>query len=306
MGKFGLLIGNGFTVDFARANNLNSSNPLTCFDSEKINYNDFIENLPIVKSELIDNIQAANHYDVIKDYRIKYQNDTGAECQLRRFLATIYSKFQLNINSISLNEWKWFNWFKKNKFNLSFAISFNYDLLLERVLNESNIKYYRIGTIENKKRVPIFKPHGSIDFDVNPQMISGPNIWTTPISLNDCGRLHVVRQDEWMEPRIQADLIPPSSISNHLHLSWVREGLAVTERKAKEVSHFIIIGCSYCEVDRLEIDIILKMLKKRTKVIICDPFPSEPLINKIKELKLDFEVKSSESGLPWEGILPSA
>ncbi|PGP48798.1 hypothetical protein, partial [Bacillus thuringiensis] len=54
-----LLVGNGMTIDFIRNEkrnkiiNLDSSKPLSNFGSERISYESFIDNLPLVRDHLI-------------------------------------------------------------------------------------------------------------------------------------------------------------------------------------------------------------------------------------------------------------
>jgi len=297
-----VLIGNGFTIDFVKPNGLNSSQPLNCFDNEYITYDDFIDYLPEVKAKLIAN-QGGDHFRAIKEFREEYQYNNTAECQLRRFLAIAYSKLQITINELDMNQWKWFLWFKRNYFDLSFSVSFNYDLLFERVLRELNVKYYRTGTNEKKSRIPIFKPHGSIDFDLSRNSIFiGGDLWSITTALNDVEYLDIVSSEKWLEPRLEADIIPPLATNDHMNFQWYQEGLSIIKKKAKEISHFVIIGCSYCEVDRLEIDTILKSLKKGTKVILCNPHPIEELVERIQELGLVLEQQTAEY-LPWDGVV---
>ncbi len=296
-----MLIGNGFTIDFVKPNGLNSSKPLNCFDNEYITYDDFIDYLPEVKAKLITN-QREDHFQAIKEFRENNRSSIKAESQLKIFLAMMYAKLQMQMNQIDIIDWKWFKWFKKNYFDLTFAVSFNYDLLFERILKEVGLKSYRTGTSEQRSRIPIFKPHGSFDFDVGGLLNVRGSRWGYTVKNNDVRYLDIAPTEKWTEARFDPYLVPPLGINDHMNFQWYQEGLSIIKKKAKEISHFVIIGCSYCEVDRLEIDTILKSLKKGTKVILCNPHPIDELVERIQELGLVLEQQTAEY-LPWDGVV---
>ncbi|MEF2096425.1 hypothetical protein V3595_17315 [Bacillus sp. CFBP9009] len=321
MKKFALLVGNGFTLDFTVPLGLHSSFPLRNFNSLDISYdNDFMDHLPHIKEKLfgsdLSDFEAikkyilafkdieeeeralinAGKFDSLRDPKYKIARDSHV--QLRRFLAMAYSVFQLKVEQFDLSNWKWVQWLHENKSKLSFAISFNYDLLLENAFSLAGADFFRVGTNEFYKRIPLIKPHGSIDFDLPSNMIHTDNPWGVSATLNDAQMVHIVPKSKWLTPRIEADIISPSLHNIQMHLSWVRRMFEMYSKVVKELDTFVIVGCSYWDVDRFEIDYFLSLLSKRTKVYIADPFPNKELIKKIQGLGLSYR-KISPSGLPW-------
>jgi hypothetical protein len=300
MKKFGLLVGNGFTLDLVGPLGLHSSFPLQNFNNRDINYNDFIEKLPAVKDELFG--QSVSDFDAIRNYISLNHHDVNKDCQLRRFLALSYSSFQVIVDSYihQMMNWKWTRWLKENRKGLQLAISLNYDLVLENALRVANISYRRIGSNEPLGKVPILKPHGSIDFDVQGFVggLSPDNIWTIHTRLNDAGYVNVIPKSEWLLPRFEADIIPPSLHNIQRHLRWVDEMFKVYAMQAGRLDSLIIIGSSYWDVDRPEIDYFLQRLNKKAKVYIMNQNPHPELIKTIQSLGLSYETFGFED-LPW-------
>lgn len=300
MKKFGLLVGNGFTLNFIESQGLNihSSYPLKNFNSLEINYNNFIEYLPFVKNELFG--QDKPDFDVIKEYTSKYAIDSFEVGQLKQFLSLSYSKFQMILDKYDYSSWRWTNWLQQNQEQLVCAISFNYDLVLERTLKNAGIPFSRIGTNESPKKVSLMKPHGSIDFGLSKRafLLDFRSIFNSTSYLNDAGILEIVPKWEWPLPRTQADIVPPS-VSNFQHqLSWVKTNFQEFKTKASEINALVIIGSSYWDVDRPEINFFLEHLQKDSIVYIANPEPDRELIKMIVSLGLTYEPFGFDE-LPW-------
>lgn len=322
MKNFGLFVGNGFTLDFVQPQGLHSSFPLRNFNSLEIQYEpDFIEHIHYVKerllgSDLPDFHAIKNYIDTFRDVEeefwylfdtksyeyfreSKYDLAHEMHIQLRRFIAMAYSVFQLEVDKLNnMSNWRWVKWIKENKDGLSIAISFNYDLILENAMSLAGIPLFRVGTNESFRKVPVLKPHGSIDFDLPNNYIVADNVWSIHAALSDTQLVKVIPKSKWLSPRIEADIISPSLRNIQIRLSWVRRMFELYSRIANELDCFVIVGCSYWDVDRDEIDFLLSYLHRKTKVYIADPFPNKDLIKKIQSLGLSYrEVKPN--GLPW-------
>jgi hypothetical protein len=307
MKNIGLIIGNGFTRDFSDSLELNSSKPLHCFGSSKINYDNFIDYLPAIKKELISNSPAENDFIAIEEYLLKFKNHNDEHCQLRRFLAISYSLFQLETRNHNKINWKWYRWLRKYRNKLSFVISFNYDLILEDTLRLAGSRYFRVGSTEVPLGVPIIKPHGSIDFDIEPILDFGSerSFWSSVVDLNDInGHVRVIPQNEWLKPRYQADIIPPSQ-NNYLlqhELRWVKAGFETYNKIVKQpfntIESLVIVGHSYSLPDRKEINFFLDQLKKKTKIYIVGLDKRSPLIEAITNRNLEYYLINHEE-LPF-------
>lgn len=325
MKNFGLLVGNGFTLDYCKPHGLDSSSPLKNFKNIDIHYsNDFMMHLPNVKSKLIDSnlndycaiqnyINSFKHieeefryhkqkknYSVFKDP--KYSVAMQLHVELRRFIAMAYSVLQLKLAQYDdIRNWKWVEWFIRNRDLLKFCISFNYDLVLEESLDTAQIKYYRVGTNETIRQIPVIKPHGSIDFDLNNLYIlnnGSDYFWNLVATLNDTAAVEIIPKAKWLNPRNEADIILPSLHNFQIELSWIRRMFDQYLIFVKNLEAFVIIGCSYGEVDRPEIDFFLQHLNKDSIVYVIDPDPKVELKLKIQSLGLIYR-ESNESGFPW-------
>ena len=300
--KIALLVGNGFTLDFINSQNvdIHSSFPLSNFKSEKIDYTNFIELLPYINTKLLG--QKINDFDAITNFASKYEIGSFEESQLRHFLSMSYSKFQFYLDTLEFSNWKWAKWLKQSKEYLNFAISFNYDLVLERALESADIRYSRIGTTEPIRSVSVIKPHGSIDFDIPNNSLIGHHPYqhrfSNSLTLNDIGYVEVLPKWEWLLPRNEADIIPPSVHNYQIKLRWIQKMFNSYAYYAKDLKGLVIVGISYWNVDRPEIDFFLEKLPKNAKVYIGNPKPDIDLVKKIESLGLTFETFNFNE-LPW-------
>jgi hypothetical protein len=333
MKTIGMFVGNGFTLDFITKFRYNSSFPLRNFKSDDVQYNaEFMTHLPAIKEHLLDTDQ--NDFVAIEEYTKKFKfieedymsifkdkvpghgsNFSPSELfklensadrlveaadlhvQLRRFLAMAFSTLQLKTDMHDMSTWHWVEWLSENNDKIKLAVSFNYDLNLERALSCANIPYHRIGSSEVAKGIPVLKPHGSIDFDLPKAMTKFmANAWAINATLTDAQFVDIVPRENWLNPRVEADIIVPSLHNIQSNLSWVRRMFKTYENAAKEIDNFVIIGCSYWDVDRPEIDFFLSELAKGTKVHVIDLNPSPELKAKIIELDLFYsEVLPTQS-----------
>ncbi|PGP33851.1 hypothetical protein, partial [Bacillus thuringiensis] len=202
--------------------------------------------------------------------------------QLRRFLALSYSLFQLELdNNIWIN-WPWMKWLKKYKKNLSCVISFNYDILLEKSLKlvQHQNPYKRIGVIEENgiNALPIIKPHGSIEFDLKGFEVQGDAAWSmkffnNQMIFNGEPSITALPQEKWLMPRLQPDILPPTQENyNKLKLNWVKYCFEFYKQHNQRmpINHFVIVGHSYSECDREEINDFIDSLKPGCKFYIIN------------------------------------
>jgi hypothetical protein len=312
MKKFGLLIGDGFTKDFV-GKSFNTSRPFHNFDNDSVAnyYKFFISQVRDIHDEilnLVSKYQLESEFDAIELFSETYKGDIQKECQLRRYLAVTYSALQRELDKWSKSHWRWFKWLDTYKDNLSFVISFNYDLLLESTLRECNINIYRTGSNEKQSGIPIFKPHGSIDFDIQQpqyekvmdQLTIAPMIWNNYFSLNQVnGMVQAIPNTHWLLPRLEADIIPPSQENYQRHLDWVDKGFEHFNHCSYEITDLIMVGHSYSICDRPEIDYFLERLNADSKVIIVNPQINVDLTDKLDSLNLEYTTIVDFKTMPW-------
>lgn len=291
MARICLLVGNGFSIDLIKNLKLDvdSSYPLRSFNSPNINFDEFINKLPLVKDELLPIIKdEVNDFTAISKYiedgKLKGEEEFIArECHLRRFLALAYSKLQVEVEKYNYSNWSWVKWLYKHRKNIVCLISFNYDLILEKAFRMANVKntYRRVGVFNEKAGIPVIKPHGSIDFEIPDGLIGFGNeedIWSSILSRNQYsiggqGVIKSVPYYEWFKPRLQPDIIPPSQINYHKELGWVQDCFKTYSNVAKNggVDTFVIVGHSYAEVDRDEINDFISCLDRKSNFYIVNP-----------------------------------
>ncbi|MGC4379296.1 hypothetical protein WD019_20625 [Fictibacillus sp. Mic-4] len=296
-----LLIGNGFTLDFCLPHGLHSSKPLRTFNTSEISYTAFLDKLPSIQQELYPFAKNTDDYDAIERFLQKNRGNIEKECELRRFFALAYSLFQLTAENYNMKGWRWADWLQKNREKIICAVSFNYDCILERALSLANIPFHRVGTTEPRRGIPILKPHGSIDFDVEVNGHSAEKRWGITKGLSDTDQLEIVPKTDWMKPRMEANIIPPSIYNIQLKLSWVNAMYNIFDyvtTKRNDIDNFIMVGHSYAEMDRPEVNFFLERLNKGTNVYIINPNPNETLIEKVHALHLPLKQPNRE-GMPW-------
>ncbi|WMX58096.1 SIR2 family protein [Peribacillus sp. R9-11] len=298
--KFGILVGNGFTTDFVSQYKMDSSLPIRNFKNRHVKKRyGFIKKLPAIQTDLLT--IKNRDYNAISKYIVRNKNDVTKLHQLKTFLALSYSAFQEQVDLFDMTEWKWSNWLQQNREGLSCAVSLNYDLVLEKALNIADIPYSRVGSDENPIGTPIYKPHGSIDFDLSSKFISIPFEGRWPPNLihnNDGGIVTVIPKEDFHQPRVQADIVPPSMHNINQNLRWVRGLYNNYLEKASQLDAFVIIGSSYWEVDRPEINFFLEKLPQTAKVYISNPEPDRDLVKKIRSLGLPYKTFGFNE-LPW-------
>lgn len=84
--------------------------------------------------------------------------------------------------------------------------------------------------------------------------------------------------------RVAVDLVLPTERSKISQYQWVEAGNRWLAQVSQQVRVLVIIGISYMDVDRDELDSIFGQLNKNTSTVVIDPYPNEDLLNKLREL----------------------
>lgn len=161
-------------------------------------------------------------------------------------------------------------------------ITYNYDILLERLLICNELKY-SINAFENKDLdIEIFKPHGSISFSFKSKVTK-----SAPYKIPENGD-DIEQEADQFElkylftndiPIVNA-LIPPAGDSERTSHTWVdtiRRNIKTELDKSCDSDELIIMGVSYWHVDRNEIDDILTSVDWNISTKYINPYPSTEL-----------------------------
>lgn len=218
------------------------------------------------------------------DDRENYENDTEINSipiivQLEHYINYAYATFQLEFDKQLAKEnvnTNFGEYIKNNHNKIALIISFNYDLILERILASHNIPFYRIGTSEKESGIAIWKPHGSIDFNT-PQVgirinqpVGYPLNTAIHRNVND-KPTEIIDKKSWLEARRQVDLVLPTQ-STDLQESGFNRIAKESFRKIKgQISEAMVFGISYMNCDREEIDSILLGNNWKIEIINTEP-----------------------------------
>ena len=265
-----------------------------------------LDHLPYLR-KLLETRGDRNDYDVIENFIKEYPKDDRSEWihwHLRQYLSLAYAYFNRIILEKWNPYWNWQRWMNLRYSEIVEIVFFNYDLVLETMLKKSSLDFYRVGSLEEKmpKGVPIFKPHGSCDFDIREGAIKISDPFKSLTNLNDAGSVKVVKDEELCEPRTEADIVLPFESSPQLHLSWIRHGYELTKEKSKEANRLLIIGISYMQCDRKEINLILENLQRDILIQYVSPSENSELELKLKTISKNVERIDPNKGEDWGRI----
>jgi len=204
------------------------------------------------------------------------------EAEVRHFLAIAYSHFQLQVDSLDIEGWPWLTWIRGSKAELVGVVSFNYDLIIERALEDAGLRFHRFGVRLEDTGIPILKPHGSIDFDV--EEIRMPVKYPLQnVALRNDFPLRRLDRIEFLQPRTEADIVLPNEYSPQANFQWIRPGYKWFQEIGSSLTRCIFMGLSYWECDRPEIDFLLGTLRADTELIVANPDPPPAFLNMVKE-----------------------
>lgn len=191
-----------------------------------------------------------------------------------------------DLMSERLDKWGWLQLIKSayesEEYDKIIIITYNYDVFLERLLRLKYIPFCVGGMEDDKEKIILLKPHGSISFAHN---ISG-DLSTFVIrkskdmyeaSLSD----FVVKYTELEKNYLVNALIPPAGDSSRLTYKWANELRQMIDQQIDNISEndkCVISGLSYWHVDRKEIDALLaKISEKNIDTYMVNPHPPKAL-----------------------------
>lgn len=160
------------------------------------------------------------------------------------------------------------------------VVSFNYDAILERALQNKGIDF-SIPLLEENvaAKLKIHKPHGSITFCAKTPLDK------SSFSINyDVGGFAEGGISEMETRYVDLDgyfpmvgILPPAGESDRYKHRWIRQiwDRAIEAARRLEKNDLVIIyGLSYWHVDRKEIDLLLGEISRGARVISVNPHPN--------------------------------
>lgn len=323
-GAIALIIGNGFSISFNKHHKFeqyaDTQNPTKWplyFGSKS---EPLIESFPRLKVFLEEHADKQDFFTFEKASEIYKESDKNAEyfrtfktpdgfdveltdafkrdiipLECRHFLSLAFSSYSIDAKAALSNEWPWYKWLEANRSRISAICSYNYDLIIETILGKLNRSYYNETMDSRFGAIPLYKPHGSCDYETTGISVDGLNYPLTSYLDDNDFKIKSLSFENLLSPRIVPYCVIPNQNNIYSHFSAMIKQEDAFNKKLAEVDYCLIIGHSYADVDKPEIDAALSMLKKGAKVIIANPTPSAELLQKVTELGLE--------SISWENYL---
>jgi hypothetical protein len=161
-------------------------------------------------------------------------------------------------------------------------VSYNYDIWLERLLHFLNIPFsLPLLHINDRAKVKIFKPHGSISFlHKNKLLPESFSINYSDLAV-DCPLSEIRHELIDINHHTPVNfIIPPAGESGRANHTWaqaIRGECMGQANSCKDDDLAIVCGISYWHVDRGEIDILLNSMKSTMELLHINPYPSQTL-----------------------------
>jgi hypothetical protein len=228
--------------------------------------------------------------------------------EMRHFLAIAYSHFQKNADSYISDSWRWLDWFKRNANDIAAVVSFNYDLVVETILQQVGQSYYSMNVLNTNRghefgNILVLKPHGSIDLDIHEVAISFQNPISYPLKsiIRMCNTpMRRLNHEELMKPRMQPTIVVPSEYSKFVNFQTVAPGYKFLHEIGRDITHCVFVGLSYWECDQPEINFILKSMGARAKIISAKPNrPDQAFLEVAEKGNFSSEYSSRRQVVHW-------
>lgn len=177
-------------------------------------------------------------------------------------------------------DWGWSKLFKNLNENKQISsvsiITYNYDILVERILKAMAIEYQIVGFDSTPSKFSIIKPHGSISFRSKKEY--DKTSFSIKYNRDSLGGAidELICDEEVNFDKISNinTMIPPAGESERYPLIWsktLRDEAIKSVKQLKEEDEVIFAGLSYCNVDRREIDEIITNLNKDVYIKVVNP-----------------------------------
>ncbi|NGP88309.1 SIR2 family protein [Fodinibius halophilus] len=191
--------------------------------------------------------------------------------------------------------WKWTDWLNSHINSIGAVISFNYDLVVEKLFKEFGVKLTPHEMNNESGDIFFTKPHGSINYEVNSSHVNVPKNQyplTIKIAGIDTPNIEIISDDQLHEPRKTSFLVLPNEYRKKLQ--WVENAYKHFSLIAQSYSHILFVGLSYWPKDRPEINKIVKGTSKKSTIIEVNTSPQEGFKEYVTELNRAYEFWKSD------------
>jgi hypothetical protein len=218
---------------------------------------------------------------------------------LQHYLVIAYSEMQLRLDTIAIHDWAWREWLSKHHAQLIAALSWNYDLVLERVLEDTGIPFHYAGLtagvsgdrlLDASRGIPLTKPHGSVNFAPDGVRMAfvdhdgeepGPATYPRDgIAIMFDGPMRTLNDRELISVRDVADIVLPGEW-NHFQrdIHWINTAYSKFRHAIEKATDLLVVGFSMAPCDAREFADALSWAQKLERIVVADPSPSESLLS---------------------------
>lgn len=169
-----------------------------------------------------------------------------------------------------------------DSFNRIIINSYNYDIIMERLLMVNGLPF-TLGCFDNKRsKIIFYKPHGSISFSYKKTYPLGTHYKIPYNELSFQQKIKITDFNinyEFVDnyPKHNG-MVPPYGEAERFEISYyqkIRNSIIRAAQKSEPDDIYYIIGSSYGNVDRFELDRINTSFDKLVNVTYVNPFPNQ-------------------------------
>lgn len=168
-----------------------------------------------------------------------------------------------------------------DSFNRIIINSYNYDIIMERLLMVNGLPF-TLGCFENKhSKITFYKPHGSISFSYKKTYPLGTQYKIPYNELSFQQKIKITDFNinyEFVDDYPKHNgMVPPYGEAERFEIAYyqkIRNSIIRAAKKSEPNDIYYIIGSSYGNVDRFELDRINTSFDKLVNVTYVNPFPS--------------------------------
>jgi hypothetical protein len=224
---------------------------------------------------------------------------SSAMLDLRHYLTLAYSEYQLQLDRVSMEKWHWRRWFEEQRKSIAVALSWNYDLVLERIFQRTRTRFHYVGAGGwpewdgrgvRAQGIPLTKPHGSCNFAIDGLSIRSAESDGGPtealgypraieVSTID-GPLTALSDRSLLTVRQSADIVLPGEVNVFgPYLRWIRLTQNGFKRAVASCDILVVIGFQMAAPDEQEFITMLSWALSFKQVVVADPTPSPALLD---------------------------
>lgn len=269
-----------------------------------------MDDLPGLKEYLqrVDPERATPDFDIIIPFAARLTGESlahlpaeenGAYLDLGHYLTLAYSWLQIQMDKAPLGDWCWTRWLSENRDHVFGVLSWNCDLVAERLLQAARLSYGYLGPtfqVKSQAQVPnghmigVSKPHGSCNFAPSEMFhirsasyngdVGEPMTYPRLIHVAGYdGPMQILPDDQLYSIREVANIVLPGEWNRfQRQLKWVDRTLSVFTRGAAETTDLVIVGFRMAEPDRDEFEHAISWMKRLERIVVVDPDPNPELM----------------------------